>query len=514
MAALKLFTIGDSISQGFVHFAAADAENCYSTLLARRVLKLDPYVVPAWAAGGFPLKLERVMRLLDRYGADVSGPFEWTSALLAIGGYADEVETEYERGGSAHWRVEPGGIANWANVAYFGMDVGDAWKLTPRICRQVIDANPAGAKDDRFGLASDAFYRSALRTLDPGHRGWVDPATPGNNSPYLDYSAVRWLKHHAEAQGVENVILWAGANNALGTVLRLRVKQTSGDRSIVGMSHLERARFGFNLWHPDDFEAEYAELLDQVDAALAGNRVAKPRVFVGTVPYVTIAPLAKGVGPTTFVEGFGHYFKYYVYFPFEAEDVDRGVNYLPLHDAIMIDRCIERYNATIRELVAARNAALGYERYVVVDLCDCLTQLAWKRNGGNPTYAFPDYFKFRLPQPNTKFYYADRAGDLKQGGIFGLDGVHPTPIGHGLVAWEFLKVMARHGVTDAFGTPVTASDLDAAWPDVVRADTLYTHPIRQMGELYENRKLIRWVLNHFGAFDKQGGAGSPPVVPD
>ncbi|HEY0658065.1 MAG TPA: hypothetical protein VGD05_06310, partial [Pyrinomonadaceae bacterium] len=39
---MKLFTIGDSVSQGFMSLAAARTDNAYSTLIARQIgLKLN-----------------------------------------------------------------------------------------------------------------------------------------------------------------------------------------------------------------------------------------------------------------------------------------------------------------------------------------------------------------------------------------------------------------------------------------------------------------------------------------
>ena len=488
---MRLFTIGDSVSQGFMSLAAARPAGTYSTLIAN-ALKIDSYQVPEWPAGGIPANLERVMRALDRFGANVGGPFEWSSALARINGVLDEAEDDYERGDGKLGMPDPSGVGSWPNFAYYGMDVADAWLVTPRVCQEVIEGSRAATKDNwPFGTASDAFYRSAYRMLNP--KGY---------KKYLDYSAIQWLSEHAEREGVENTIIWLGPNNALGTVLRLKVKQTPGHdgRQPHEMSHLERKGAGWNLWHPDDFDAEYESLIVQVNKALEGNQIEDDRVFVGTVPYVTIIPLAKGVGEQTYAEGFGWYFKYYVYFPFEEADVKNGVPHLTLAEAMLIDRSIEQYNIAIRKLVGEANAALGRERYHIVDTNKALTQLAWKRNGGLPTYDLPKRLAFRHPQVNTKYYHANRNGELRQGGIFSLDGVHPTEIGHSLIAREFLKKMHEVGVTKSDGSPIDA-DTDLPWDEIVRSDTLYRTPIRQMTEIYENRKLLEFVLKCLGTFE-------------
>src|SRR3954454_11548277 len=104
---MKLFTIGDSISQGFMSLAAARTELSYSTLIAR-CLGLTPgtdaYPIPLWGAGGLPLNIESLLRTLQRkYGSDIRGLIEWPLAVASVNEYLDEIEDHYERG--------PGNIA-------------------------------------------------------------------------------------------------------------------------------------------------------------------------------------------------------------------------------------------------------------------------------------------------------------------------------------------------------------------------------------------------------------------
>jgi len=99
---MKLFTIGDSISQGFMSLAAARTELSYSTLIAR-CLGLTPgtddYPIPVWGKGGLPVNIESLLReLQSRYGNNIFGPIEWAEALRTIGKFLDSVEEHYERG--------------------------------------------------------------------------------------------------------------------------------------------------------------------------------------------------------------------------------------------------------------------------------------------------------------------------------------------------------------------------------------------------------------------------------
>ena len=84
---MKLFTIGDSVSQGFMSGAAARTDLCFSTLianvLANNAVAGPPpdYHFPHWDKGGHPVNLERLLRKLNRlYGSDIFGPIEWPLA--------------------------------------------------------------------------------------------------------------------------------------------------------------------------------------------------------------------------------------------------------------------------------------------------------------------------------------------------------------------------------------------------------------------------------------------------
>jgi hypothetical protein len=460
--------------------AAARTDLSYSTLLALKLgltLRQD-YNFPDWGLGGLPVNLEEIMRTLQkRYGSDIQG-LEWLTVLQTINGVVDLAEDYYERGPGAADKPYLPATNFFHNIAVSGFDVADSWLITPKVCREEIALNQRRGMADNFLTGPGAsFYRTALKVLNPSLK-----------KKYDDFSQIDWLKYHAREEGVENLLLWLGANNALGTVICLDIRQTPNNpaRRPHGLSHLERAKVrGWNLWHPDDFRAEYAELLRRVDQAMAQNQAAGWRVFIGNVPLVTIAPLAKGVGDTTSIEGRGIYYKYYTYFPFEELFAVQTGKHLTMQQALHIDDCIRAYNQIIRELAAEHNQAHGAERYYVVDIAKALDEIAYKRNNSQPPYKFPSYFDFIHPMVNTKYYHADQDGRLKQGGIFTLDGVHPSAIGHGLLAYEFLKVMKSAGVV---------ADDELNWQVIFANDRLYTEPIRLMHEFYGHDQLARHVI--------------------
>ncbi len=466
--------------------AAARTDLSYSTLIARSLNLSDrDYRYPnVWGAGGLPLNLEDVLRqLVKKYGTNIGG-LEWLTVIQAIAGLIDKVEDYYERGKGAANQTDPSGAKFYHNIAIQGFDVADAWLVTPQICRSEIarvDAKEGG--DGLFAFPSATFYRTALKVLNPS----LDPQ-------FDQYSSLEWLKHHAIHEGVENLIVWLGSNNALGTVMGLSIHQTPNDGSRTFLSLPREQREQWNLWHPNDFAIEYTEFLNRLDEILKLNRSPHCNVFIGTVPLVTIAPLAKGVGPTTTLTvetDFGTteeyiYYKYYTYF-FREEDAVKKSNkaYLALTDALYIDNCIRQYNRTIKQLVAEKNKQYAQPRYHIVDTSKALQEIAFKRNAGQVKYQFPDDFKFKYPPVNTKYYHADEAGRLKQGGLFSLDGIHPSAIGQGIIAYEFLKVMQQVGV-------IKQINLD--WNAIFRSDSLYSSPIPLIHELYENDRLAEFLV--------------------
>ncbi|MGH6884838.1 MAG: hypothetical protein ACREGK_02035, partial [Geminicoccales bacterium] len=446
----RLVTIGDSISQGFMSGGAARPDVCYSTFIAE-ALGLRPgrtYRFGHWPLGGLPLNFEVLLRHLSKFfGDDIWGPFEWPTAAIRISGFIDKLEDYYERG-AGDYRKPFGEVAGFHNLASFGFTVSDAWEVTPEICLQQLEPNGVRPVDDQaFGTPSDSFYRSAFRTLNPAAA-----------DDRMSFSQLDWVQHYAETDrdGVENLIVWLGANNALGTILELKINESKSSLAdYQNFGHFDKG--GYNLWTEELFAFDYKKLLERICEILGDKKHTKKqpdwRVFVATVPAVTIAPLAKGVGLLeTRADPFGvlkrgsAYFEHYTYMIFEQDAVLAGdVGALTRDQAYDIDVRISKFNQVIERLVKERNGALGEERLHKVDVGDALLRLALKRNRGNPSYELPEALKpGGTALVDTRYYHA-QSDRMTAGGVFSLDGVHPSVIGQGLVAHEFLKVMQGAG---------------------------------------------------------------------
>jgi len=483
---MKIFTIGDSLSQGFMSAAAARTDMSFSTLIAEQ-LGLVPgtdYQVAHWPYGGLPVNIERVLRRLNKvYGSDISG-VEWLFALHTINSVMDKAEDYYEDGeGSEDSRYrapskfsvrEP---AFFHNVAVWGFDIADSWSLTPALCYEMIEQAEDVWIEDGFLTGPNAsMYRTALQVLNPARM-----------PEFNDFSQLRWLRHHTETEGIENLILWLGPNNVLGTVVRLNLNQTPGtaDPRPADLTHLERAAHDWNIWHPNDYAYEFERLLEQVVDAMANNNSTAWRAFVPNVPHVTIPPIIKGLGPT-FQRNGRTYFNRYTYFPFGNNFASRTRQFLSGSDAVFIDETIDTYNIESQRIIADVNKTLNNGDadngpFYIVDLNTVLSEIAHKRNNGNPTYQFPEFFDGLQPPLTTHYYNVNRDGDFIHGGLFSLDGVHPSIIGQGIIAYEIMKVMKRAGVA------VNPDGLD--WEKIYKRDSLLQRPIALMDELYEHERL-------------------------
>jgi hypothetical protein len=340
------------------------------------------------------------------------------------------------------------------------MTVDDVLHLTAEYCFRRC-AEPT--HDDLFNqIPENAFYRTALTVLNPAQRPEL-----------MDRTVLHCVRDLAADGGIENLLVVLGANNALGTVTQLRVLPTDGRVLTDPLG----TRTLFNLWRPDHFATVYQQLAALLDS------LHSHRVFLATVPHVTIAPLARGVGTRREdrVSDDPRYFKFYTYFwiPDGVFDPQRHPH-LTGEQAKVIDTFIDSYNTTIHDVVAKRQQR--GQAWFLVDLARALERLAFRRYreigieppGGR--YEFPITWlqalrSAGLPELTTEYITAEQ-NRLQRGGIFSLDGIHPTTMGYGLIASEFIQVM-REEAKVPFLNPITGVEQ----PDPIEID--YTRLLQQ-----------------------------------
>jgi hypothetical protein len=463
----RLVTIGDSLTQGFQHGAIRRSAWAFPAMVAH-ALGIQPFRAGDFAgdgAGGPLLDLEILLDRLSDDCAEKVDLWELPKALFTVQRTMSQIENFWERGPGAR-PSDTGPIHH--NLGVWGFEVLDALTLSDGVCARHI---PPPVDNLLRQLPEHGMYRTARRVFNPAAQGDLTELT-----------ALALAKRMADDVGIENLLVGLGANNALGTCVSLELRRSkSGD--LTRLAHDRDC----NLWEPDHFALLYRSLARELE------KISAKRVFLTTVPHVTIAPVTRGVSPharaaheSELEDG---YYEYYTRFWIWDRDFDPARNrYLTREQARQIDLTIDAYNACIREEARQRD-------WHVIDLCAVLDGLAFRRNTGRPSYPLPAGLVTALRQnPLTSFRVrpdgevlldtrymripAERPRDdassdawrtAFKGGLFGLDGVHPTTTGYGIVAHEVLSAFQAAGVAGA-----DPQQLD--WAGIIESDSLLLRP--------------------------------------
>jgi hypothetical protein len=247
----------------------------------------------------------------------------------------------------------------------------------------------------------------------------------------------------------------------------------------------------YNVWRPIHFESEFREVVNHV------KQIKARHVIFGTVPHVTIVPIARGVGTRKVRTGSR-------YFPFYTRPWIQDSEFDDKHDpsinevqARAIDSAVDQYNYCITRSV--HDARLNGLDWHVLDVAGVLDRLACRRyiddHTARPTwwspYELPPELANLVPKPDSKFFVGDRSGTRVQGGIFALDGVHPTTIGYGIMAQEFVNIMQKAGVKFYKGDGQTERQgpVRVDFNRLIQLDTLISDPPKSIGT---DLKLIGW----------------------
>lgn len=419
------------------------------------------FAVPNFPGSGLPLNLEVFLHETARdLGTDLRGARTWLWRFpRQFQRFTDRVEDLYERGAGSR-RASFGGT--YHNLAVWGFRVQDSYTITPQLCQHVIDDEEGFIEDDFLGLPSAPMYRTAWRVLNPRRLA--------NKNSVTQVSAVEDLIQRHD--GLDALIVFLGANDCLGTVLSLDVKDMDQFSGPIPNDPVARRRW--NLTSEDQFEKDYNGLVDRLVNILPG----KTKVFVATVPHVTIPPVTRGVGRFD-----QDYFDFYSrFFMGNGAFNHRLHSHITRDQAVAIDQRIDAFNGIIKK-------ATDRKKWHVVDTSAALDTLAVRRNGfeDDPGQAIRDYFARQgmtdhpllnvNPSPSILTLKTTEAGRRSGGGLFSLDCVHPSTIGYGLIAELFLKKMQAAKVPGAdpqrlnwqriIQQDALLHDAPATWDDVV-----------------------------------------------
>jgi hypothetical protein len=210
---------------------------------------------------------------------------------------------------------------------------------------------------------------------------------------------------------------------------------------------------------------------------------------------VTIAPIARGVGGK--MRAGSRYFPYYTRPWIDDSRFNPATDpYLTGDEARAIDSAIDMYNDDITAVVrAARLAGLNW---LLLDIAGLLDRIAARRYLLDPRarpfwwtpYQLPPQLAALVPPPDSRFMACGPQGRT-EGGIFSLDGIHPTTITYAMVAQEFINVMQAAGVVfyQPDGVTVRTAPILVDFKWAIQRDTLISDPPRS---LTSNLQLLDW----------------------
>jgi hypothetical protein len=451
----RLVTLGDSLTMGFKSLAITDTGLSWPAIVADTLgLGENDFTYPHFSGPvdcpGLPLNLEAIVRGIDVARAGSPFGVRQVREALAVTAAVSHVKSYWEHGPGS---ILPNASASYHhNLAIYGWDVRDAYTYTVGEALAAVTSRST-VRAAFSPLVSHHGDRAMLLTLQG-----PAVANPGAPDPTTMVDAARWLGRNG---GIDTLVVALGSNNALPSVVTLRLVWSNGPHSS-----------GYTVSAPSDFDTDLRELRDRI------TEINARRVIWATVPHVTVAPLARGVGAKP---SGSRYFARYTHAWITDAEFDPAVNpYLTGEQARAIDSAIDQYNYSIKRLVYTARTAEQPRDWLLLDICGLLDRLAYRRYidslDSRPSwwdvkaYDLPPALKMLTPWPDTRFFQSDVAGRI-QGGLVALDGIHPTTIGYGILAQEALAVMAH-----ADATPLKQVD----FARLVRADTLISDPPRSL----------------------------------
>lgn len=486
----RLVVIGDSLSHGFQSGAIYNTDISYPAIIAYELGWFDEFRYPTYGGpGGLPLNIEYLLRDLEgRYGDKIDW-WEVPGALFHGRELMDKIEDYWERGAG---NISPTAAGINHDLSVYGWDLRDALDRTYNTCL----ADIAKPKDDVVKqVVQSNGARAALRVYPAEHPDdtLFDAAKKLGDDVPQDGDA-----------GIETLIVFLGANNALQTVTKLKVAW-SGD----GYRDLKK-KGAYTVWRPEHFASELEKVAAKVQAINARH------VIWCTVPHVTVPPISRGIGAK--LRPGSRYFPYYTRPWVDAEHFDpRRDPCITGDEAREVDFAIDQYNNGIVAMVAAarKGPKKAARDWLVLDVAGLLDRLASRRyiedvNARPPwwtPYPLPGAVAALQPAIDSRFLAGDGKGGRAHGGLFSLDGVHPTTIAYGMIAQELITIMRGAGVEfrHAGDQSVRTDPVTVDFDRLIRRDTLVRKPpqnlapgLKTLGWADEALDLVRNAI-HLGS---------------
>ncbi|MDZ8088481.1 MAG: hypothetical protein RMY16_23395 [Nostoc sp. DedQUE12b] len=470
----RLVTIGDSLTHGFQSGAIFNTKLSYPMLIAREMGWDKNFRYPTYASpgDGLPMNLERLVReLSNRFQvADGINALDIAFVVPWLSRYLNEIENYWERGQGKQPPVT--GLFNH-NLAVYGWDLRNTLSRTADIAKKVIQTTPP--KDNTNFLQQtpeNANEIATLRVLNNARDSLGKALTPLEAAIKLSHEG---NIETGQGDGIETLIILIGANNALGSILTFHIEWSGKDFQDMATNDK------YTVWLPSHFKAELDMIVEKV------KQIKARHVIWGTVPHVTIAPFARGINKDKNgqkVKVGSRYFPYYAPFWFNEETFDSKRHpHLTANQARAIDSVIDGYNKYIVDAVReGREQGKDWYLFETVALLDRLAVRRYiedkqARPNWWTEYTLPPAIDALRPKPDSQFFKSNSQGRL-QGGLFSLDGIHPTTIGYGIMAQEIIKIMQLAGVKfyQPDGVNERKEDIQIDFKRLIEQDTLISQP--------------------------------------
>jgi hypothetical protein len=479
----KLVTLGDSISMGFQSGAIHNTRTSWPKIVAAEVGCDPQFRFPLFDGyGGIPLNIEYLLRALEhKYGTEIS-LWELPGAAFELRHQMALIEDYWERGAGAKAPVTR---AIMHNLSVYGWDIRDALSRTAKNLKAAM----VKPKDDLFSqVVENANIRAALGV----YSSMDETDTLLDAAIKLgDQGALAGSGGNTETPGIETLVVFLGANNVLGSVTRLKVSWSDTNYNKIG-----KDKDSYTVWRPSHFRSEYLLLVDEL------KKIKARHVILVNVPHVTIVPVARGVAKK--VNTRSRYFPFYTrpWVSDEQFNASEDPN-ITENQARAIDSAIDQYNELIAEVVKERREA-GKDWYVL-DIAGMMDRVAARRYISDiparpawwTEYELPAALKNLNPKPDSRFF-SSSSKERIQGGLFSLDGIHPTTIGYGLIAQEVINIMQLANVQFYHGDGVTPRQgpVQVDFDRLIRQDSLISQP---PATLSSDMKTLGW-LDETGDF--------------
>lgn len=454
----KLVVIGDSLSQGFNNGGIYRTDINFPAFITRCFDPEPTFHQPRFTAqAGIPLNLEVLLRgLADEFGSEI----EWNEYMGVASHTFKTLKRikKYWEGGMKSLKVaQP---TPYHNQSIWGFAINDSWIVNERNSREYIQNNKE--RNSVFGMLPEhAKYTTSRLVLNP---------TLGNK--YAENTQLKNAEILSQDGGIENLIVCLGHNNALGAVVNLKFVWSELDDLNAFTANRKHT-----IYRPEHFEKEYREMAERI------QKLNVKRVFVPTIPYPTIPPVCRGVNSSLSSKRLG-YFDYYTRFWIWDEDFNPEKHpHLTKDEAIQIDFTVDAYNTIIRKVAKEYG-------WFVVPMAKNVASMAHRRLGGELLRSYPSDFAVALKRNPATAHFVNSSGEVTlttdfirsdketgkicKGGIFSLDGLHPTTIAYGLMANVYREVMRQAGVK--FQKPID-------WDFIISEDSLVTRPPVLLAEL-------------------------------